>query len=208
MEILDVYKMQGTQESLVTLLQTYLPVNANIFNQLPLNSLLALCASQSDIRRVCEQDSFWKQRVTNDFKLENLDNNSISPKGWKDYYIGLYLNSTLIDLYRDNVLVDSFRISTQDITQINTTLKELYSDTSLTLYTDVNKNVIAVSTPEGESILDQGNSKNMAAIYVYTSVDPQLLQFVNSYISISNAFKPLSQGEKWYVINPERFKKF
>ena len=185
--------MEQLSAQLDILLQNNYPVGKNILTRLPLLSLLNLCATDSKMSAICQQDYIWRERLIHDFPLENLTPpNNLS---MKDYYIESYKNSTPTQLYVDDVLVDNFRILNDNIAQFSYKLNSRYTHDIFIIYADINGNVVAFSSGIRSVIIAD---EKTAKIYIYTSPDETLMTLINTYLileekSIAN---PNSQRQR------------
>jgi len=114
--------------------------------QLPIESLIKCCQSNSRIAKLCNNDYMWQQRVINQFE-PRLDEKCPNVT-WKDFYFEM-LTSRIVSVTMLTLTYNikiNFRSPLKDITNYIIKTINLYSYGLVLIISDKNRTPLAVTT--------------------------------------------------------------
>lgn len=153
----------------------------NILISLPLKSLLALCESEAEVNRICQDDNFWRKRIEYEFPYEHV--NVINHK---QYYKQLYQITIPVEIYTDNEFNGIFRIQSQQLDKIRNKLIGRYQ---YILYGDDEGNIIGFSDTNKDYFFD---TSTIDKIYIYTKLKSKYITLLEGYSVIIDKLEALN----------------
>jgi hypothetical protein len=172
------------------------PIRANLLINLPLNSLINLSATDVNIKFLCQDDYIWQQRVINEFFDESQN---FCHATWKDYYMYLY-QTVPVKKYQDNVFLKKYRISRKELCS---PIIRIIGNV-LTLYTDINGNVIAYSNILGHSYQLFRPMPIIERIYTFKTIRNEVFHALNKNINHLRAIHQYDNDDDYMKLMSEK----